>query len=129
MFTSEVVTRGVRVRVTSRFAPQQSRPDHNRWFFFYTVEIRNEGTETVQLISRHWIIENGDQEIEEVRGPGVVGETPVLEPGTAFEYTSGCPLTTPFGSMRGTYQMVTSDGIQFDATIAPFILSEPYTVH
>ena len=129
MFTSEAVTRGVRVRVTSRFAPQQSRPDQNRWFFFYTVEIRNEGTETVQLISRHWIIENGDQEIEEVRGPGVVGETPVLEPGTAFEYTSGCPLTTPFGSMRGTYQMVTSDGIQFDATIAPFTLSEPYTVH
>lgn len=129
MFTSEAVTQGVRVRVTSRYAPEQSRPDQNRWFFFYTVEIRNEGTETVQLISRHWIIENGDQKIEEVRGPGVVGETPVLQPGTAFEYTSGCPLTTPFGSMRGTYQMVTSDGIRFDATIAPFTLSEPYTVH
>ena len=75
MFTSEAVTQGVRVRVTSRYAPEQSRPDQNRWFFFYTVEIRNEGTETVQLITRHWIIENGDQKIEEVRGPGVVGET------------------------------------------------------
>lgn len=129
MFTSEAVTHGVRVRVVSRYAPEQSSPQQNRWFFFYTVEIRNEGRESVQLLSRHWIIENANQEIEEVRGPGVVGETPILEPGEAFEYTSGCPLTTPFGSMRGTYQMVTRDGTQFDATIAPFTLSEPYTVH
>jgi ApaG protein len=129
MFTSEAVTRGVRVRVVSRYAPEQSSPHQHRWFFFYTVEIRNEGRETVQLISRHWIIENANQEIEEVRGPGVVGETPTLKPGEAFEYTSGCPLTTPFGSMRGTYQMTTRDGTRFDATIAPFTLSEPYTVH
>jgi ApaG protein len=129
MFTSEAVTRGVRVCVVSRYAPEQSSPHQHRWFFFYTVEIRNEGRETVQLISRHWIIENANQEIEEVRGPGVVGETPTLKPGEAFEYTSGCPLTTPFGSMRGTYQMITRDGTRFDATIAPFTLSEPYTVH
>jgi ApaG protein len=129
VFTSEAVTRGVRVKVVSRFSPEHSHPDQNRWFFLYTVEISNESQVTVQLMSRHWIVENADRQVEEVRGPGVVGQQPVLGPGESFEYTSGCPLTTPFGSMRGTYQMVTQDGGRFDATIAPFTLSEPYTVH
>lgn len=129
MFTSEALTRGIRVRVISRYSSEHSHPEQNRWFFLYTVEITNEGSEPAQLVSRHWVIENADNKVEEVKGPGVVGEQPLLEPGESFEYTSGCPLTTPFGSMRGTYQMVLQDGTQFDATIAPFTLSEPYTVH
>ena len=93
------------------------------------MRISNEGTDTVQLISRHWIITNGSNEVEEVKGPGVVGHQPTLAPGQSFEYTSGCPLPTAFGSMRGTYQMVTDDGGGFDAEIAEFPLTEPYTVH
>ena len=123
------MTRGVRVRVVARYSRDQSRPEQNRWFFIYTITISNEGDETVQLITRHWIIENADGEVDEVKGDGVVGEQPVLAPGEAFEYSSGCHLATPFGSMRGTYQMLVDDGATFDATIAPFTLSEPYTVH
>jgi ApaG protein len=129
MFTSEAVTRGVRVTVRSKYDPQRSHPSHNRWFFLYTIRISNEGTGTVQLVSRHWVITDATGEIQEVRGPGVVGEQPVLAPGESFEYTSGCPLQTPFGTMKGTYQMVTKDGERFEAEIAPFELSEPYTVH
>lgn len=129
MHTSEAVTRGVRVRVHAEYSPEHSAPELHRWFFLYTVEITNEGDETVQLVSRHWIITDGAGHTEEVRGPGVVGEQPVLEPGESFEYTSGCPLAMPFGSMRGTYQMVTASGTRFDAEIAPFTLQGPYTVH
>ena len=117
------------MRVVSRYSREQSHPEQNRWFFIYTVEIANEGDQTVQLLSRHWIIENADGEVDEVRGDGVVGEQPILEAGEAFEYSSGCHLATPFGSMRGTYLMLVEDGETFDATIAPFTLSEPYTVH
>jgi ApaG protein len=129
MFTSEAVTRGVRVQVESEYAPDRSEPAKNAWFFLYTVTISNEGPETVQLLTRHWIITDGTGQRDEVRGPGVVGKQPVLRPGESFEYTSGCPLGTPFGVMEGTYQMVTEAGEQFDAKIAPFTLSEPYTVH
>lgn len=129
MFTSEAVTRGIRVSVVSEYAPERSRPHANEWFFLYTITIRNEGRETVQLISRHWIITNGAGQVEEVRGPGVVGQQPTLAPGESFIYTSGCPLDTPFGTMEGTYQMVTDDGESFNAKIATFTLSEPYTVH
>jgi ApaG protein len=129
MFTSEAVTRGVRVHVESEYAPERSEPARNEWFFLYTVRITNEGAEAVQLLTRHWIITDGTGHVEEVRGPGVVGKQPVLEPGQSFEYTSGCPLSTPFGVMEGTYQMVAQGGERFDAKIAPFTLSEPYTVH
>ena len=129
MFTSEATTRGVRVAVVSEYAPDQSRPQDQHWFFVYTITIRNEGPEAVQLISRHWLITDASGRVEEVRGPGVVGEQPVLEPHESFTYTSGCPLKTSFGTMEGTYQMVTQSGDAFDATIAPFTLSEPYTVH
>ena len=129
MFSSEAVTRGIRVHVVSEYAPNQSRPAHNQWFFLYTVTISNEGPETVQLLTRHWIITDGTGHVEEVRGPGVVGKQPTLQPGESFEYTSGCPLGTPFGVMEGSYQMVTGDGEEFDVKIAPFTLSEPYTVH
>jgi ApaG protein len=129
MFTSEAVTRSIRVSVVAEYAPNQSRPQQGEWFFLYTITITNEGPVTVQLLSRHWVITNGAGEIQEVRGPGVVGEQPVLDPGESFTYTSGCPLTTPFGKMEGTYQMVTRTREQFDVRIAPFTLSEPYTVH
>jgi ApaG protein len=129
MFISEAVTRGVRVNVQSEYSADQSAPSKNQWFFLYTVTISNEGPETVQLLTRHWIITDGTGHIEEVRGPGVVGKQPTIKPGESFEYTSGCPLSTPFGVMEGTYQMVTQSGERFDAKIAPFTLSEPYTVH
>ena len=129
MFISEAVTRGVRVRVESEYSPERSKPAKNEWFFLYTVTIVNEGTEVVQLLTRHWVITDGTGHVEEVRGPGVVGKQPTLKPGERFEYTSGCPLGTPFGVMEGTYQMVTPSGERFDVKIAPFTLSEPYTVH
>ena len=129
LFTSEATTNGVRVKVRSRFSPEHSHPASGRWFFLYTIEIKNEGPSPVQLLSRHWVIEDADSKVQEVKGPGVVGEQPRLSPGESFEYTSGCPLTTPFGTMRGTYQMVRDDGSKFDAVVAPFTLSEPYTVH
>jgi ApaG protein len=129
MFTSEATTRGIRVSVVAEYAPSRSRPQANEWFFLYTITIHNEGSDTVQLLSRHWIITNGTGEVEEVRGPGVVGQQPVLAPGESFTYTSGCPLRTAFGTMEGTYQMVTTNGQPFDVKIAPFTLSEPYTVH
>ena len=115
MSTSEAVTRGVRVEVESRYSPERSSPREHEWFFLYTIRISNEGDETVRLVSRHWVITDATGEIEEIEGPGVVGEQPVLAPGESFEYTSGCPLPTPFGSMHGTYQMTTSGGDEFDA--------------
>jgi ApaG protein len=127
MFSSDAVTRGVRVHVESKYAPNQSRPSHNQWFFLYTVTISNEGSETVQLLTRHWLITDAIGRVEEIRGPGVVGKQPTLEPGGSFEYTSGCQLGTAFGVMEGTYQMALESGEQFDAKIAPFTLSEPHT--
>jgi ApaG protein len=115
--------------VVSEYAPDRSRPLQHQYFFLYTITITNESADIVQLLTRHWIITDGGGHIEEVRGPGVVGQQPILAPGEAFTYTSGCPLTTPFGTMEGTYQMATRDGAHFDARIAPFTLSEPYTVH
>jgi ApaG protein len=129
MPTSEAVTQSVRVRVECEYAPDRSAPAARHWFFLYTITIANEGDETVQLMTRHWSITDGNGDMREVRGPGVVGEQPVLPPGESFTYTSGCALTTPFGTMEGTYQMVTPGGESFDVRIAPFTLSEPYTVH
>ena len=129
MFQSEAVTRGIRIRVESRYLADRSSPDQNEWFFAYTVNITNDGDVPVQLLSRHWIITDGDGEEREVRGPGVVGEQPLLEPGESFEYTSGCPLPTRVGSMRGSYRMVNEAGDSFQAMIAPFSLGEPNAIH
>ncbi len=129
MGSSTAVTRGVRVEVTTAYDPNRSFPEHNRWFYLYTVEISNEGSETVQLISRYWVITDATGHMEEVKGPGVVGESPVLEEGESFEYTSGCPLSTPYGTMHGTYQMVTATGHRFDARIAEFVLGDPQSLH
>jgi len=125
---SDAVTNSIRVEVLARHSPENSR-QQGEWIFEYTVRITNLGTDTVQLLSRHWIIADALEHIEEVRGPGVVGEQPVLGPGQSFKYSSWCPLKTPTGSMRGTYQMVSSGGQPFDIEIAPFGLKARYTVH
>jgi ApaG protein len=129
MFSSEAITRGVRVHVNAEYAPDRSKPARKEWFFIYTVRISNEGSEPVQLMTRHWLITDDTGRVEEVRGPGVVGQQPRLEPGESFEYTSGCPLPTSSGLMEGTYEMVSESGETFDVKIAPFSLSGPYTVH
>jgi ApaG protein len=129
VFTSEAITRGIRIRVESVYVLERSAPEHSHWFFTYHVTISNEGDEPAQLVSRHWIITDANGQVEEVKGPGVVGEQPRLAPGETFEYTSACPLPTPFGTMHGTYQMVTDDGEHFDAQIAPFSLAEPRAVN
>src|SRR5271165_5717423 len=126
---SDAVTQGVRVEVLSRHSPEHSRPSQDEWIFQYTVRITNQGSEPVQLLSRHWIITDALEHTEEVQGPGVVGEQPVLAPGESFKYSSWCPLKTPTGMMRGTYQMARVGGQQFDIEIAPFALKARYTVH
>ncbi len=117
------------VNVRPQFVPEHSDPDEHKFLFAYTVTIRNTGDVTAQLISRHWIITDANNKIDEVQGLGVVGEQPVLQPGEAFEYTSGCPIATPVGSMRGSYQCVASDGTQFEADLPEFLLSVPRTLH
>jgi ApaG protein len=117
------------VDVRPQFVPEHSAPDEDKFLFAYTVTIRNTGDVTAQLISRHWIITDAHNKVEEVQGLGVVGEQPVLKPGEAFEYTSGCPIATPVGSMRGTYQCVAEDGTRFEAPIPEFLLSMPRTLH
>ena len=102
-FSSEAVTRGIRVRVEPQFDPQRSQPARGKWFFLYKVTIRNESSDTVQLLARHWVITDGTGKVEEVRGPGVVGEQPVLAPGDAFQYTSGCPLAVDVGNTHTVY--------------------------
>lgn len=121
----EAITRGVRVRVHPHYSAEHSNPARGEWFFLYHVTISNEAKPTVRLVSRHWVITNAHGAVQEVRGPGVVGEQPVLAEGEQFEYTSGCPLGTPFGSMRGSYQMIGSDGDQFEVEIPAFSLSQP----
>jgi ApaG protein len=117
------------VTVSPRFLPEQSDPENEKYLFAYTIRVVNSGQATAQLISRHWIITDANQHVEEVRGPGVVGEQPTLAPGEAFEYTSGCPLQTPFGSMKGSYQCVADDGTAFEVPIPEFLLSVPRTLH
>ena len=123
------VTRQIEVQVTPRFLPDKSSPENGYFFWAYTINVANLGGETVQLKTRHWRITDAQGRLQEVRGPGVVGNQPVLGPTQSFKYTSGCPLTTPFGSMHGTYQMVRADGSEFDATIAPFALVLPYSLN
>jgi len=128
---SMAITRGVQVEVASTYVPERSDPERDYYFFAYRVRISNVGDDVVQLVTRHWIITDADGRVEEVRGPGVVGETPVLQPGDAFAYTSACPLRTPVGTMHGTYQMLYPEDERpgFDAEIAPFRLAVPGTLH
>jgi len=122
----QAVTRNIAVTVSPRFMPEHSSSEEGRYFWAYTIEIRNRGDTTVQLKTRHWVITDSMGQKQEVRGAGVVGEEPVLEPGVAFEYTSGVPLPTPSGFMVGTYGMVTLDGERFDIEIPAFSLDSPH---
>ncbi len=119
-------TRDIVVTVTPTYLPEQSRPSENRYVWAYHIRIENSGGETVQLRSRHWHITDGLGRVQEVRGPGVVGEQPVLGPGTAYEYTSGTPLETPSGIMVGTYHMEAAGGERFDVAIPAFSLDSPH---
>jgi len=119
----------IEVRSAPQFIADQSNPEDDHYVFAYTITIRNTGTVAAQLISRHWIITDADDQEQEVRGLGVVGHQPLLQPGESFEYTSGCALPTPVGTMRGTYQMVAEDGTHFDADIPEFTLAIPRVLH
>jgi ApaG protein len=127
--TSKAETNGIVVEVQSRYIEDQSLPMSRRYVFEYTITITNQGSEVVQLRSRHWVITDGLGDVEEVKGPGVVGEEPVLSPGEGFRYTSGAVLPSERGTMHGTYQMQRADGAQFDATIAPFLLERPHSLN
>lgn len=122
---SVALTEGIRVTVTSRYLPEQSNPLGRRYVWGYTVEITNESDEPAALSTRHWIITDAKGKVDEVKGPGVVGQTPALEPGETFRYSSGCILQTPRGTMHGSYRMEREDGREFDAEIAPFSLTMP----
>lgn len=119
----------IRVETAPRYLPDQSDAEANRYVFAYTITIRNDGNVAAQLISRHWVITDSDGHVQEVRGLGVVGHQPLLAPGQSFEYTSGCALATPVGTMKGSYQMTAEDGLSFEAPIAEFVLSMPRTLH
>ena len=127
--TSSATTRGVLVEVRSQFLEEQSQPALQRFVFAYEITITNNGTEVVQLDSRHWVITDGLGDVEEVKGPGVVGEQPILSPGESFRYTSGAVLPTARGTMRGTYQMHRGDGARFEAEIAEFLLERPFSLN
>ena len=119
----------IEIQPIAHFIPDQSDPDEHRYLFAYTITIRNVGEVAAQLVSRHWIITDANNAEQEVRGLGVVGKQPLLKPGESFQYTSGSSLTTPVGTMKGTYQMVAEDGTQFDAVIPEFTLAMPRVLH
>ncbi len=121
----QATTRGIRVTVLPQYLTEQSDPDENRYCWAYTISIENEGLETVRLRSRVWKITDETGHVEEVRGPGVVGQTPTLKPGQQFQYTSGCPLPTPSGIMVGSFQMTNEDGELFDVAVPAFSLDSP----
>ena len=119
----------ISVSVKTQYLPEQSNPGESRYAFAYTITITNQGDLTARLLSRHWLITHSDQQQQEVRGDGVVGKQPVLQPGQSFSYTSGAVISTPVGSMHGSYHMMSEDGHQFDATIPPFTLALPNVLH
>lgn len=126
-FVYEAVTRGIRIRVAPEYREDQSSPDDSHYVWSYTIEITNDGLEPVQLKSRIWRITDALGRTEEVRGPGVVGQTPIIQPGESFTYTSGCPLKTPQGIMVGSYQMADDSGALFEVAVPAFSLDSPHT--
>ncbi len=119
----------IQVEVVTRYIEEQSNPEQNYYVFSYTITIQNRGEQAAQLLTRHWVITDSNQKIQEVRGDGVVGEQPLLKPGEQFVYTSGTMLETSVGTMKGSYQMLAEDGSRFDATIEEFVLSTPRVLH
>ncbi|MCU7960582.1 MAG: Co2+/Mg2+ efflux protein ApaG [gamma proteobacterium symbiont of Bathyaustriella thionipta] len=119
----------IKIDVETRYIESQSAPEQDRFVFSYTITITNKGEEAAQLLNRHWLITDSNSHVQEVRGEGVVGEQPHLQPGESYRYTSGAVLQTPVGSMHGSYEMIYDDGIRFDAPIAPFSLAIPRTLH
>jgi ApaG protein len=126
---TEMSKHHIQVEVRTAYIDKQSEPDENRFVFAYTITITNDGSVPAKLLTRHWVITDGNEKVQEVRGEGVVGEQPHLSPGMSFEYTSGAVLETPFGTMQGTYQMLADDGTTFDAEIPAFLLSTPRQLH
>jgi ApaG protein len=126
---SEPARHKIKVEVSTDYVDDQSKPDEDRYVFAYTITIRNEGPIAAKLLNRHWIITDSNGKVQEVRGSGVVGEQPHLEPGEGFRYSSGAILETPVGSMQGSYEMVADDGERFLAQIAPFRLAMPGLLH
>ena len=125
LFPNMAETRGVIVRVSVSYLPEQSEPRRGRWFWAYHIRIENEGLMSVQLLTRHWIITDGRGARHSVEGEGVVGEQPLIMPGASFDYVSGCPLATPTGHMQGSYHMLGEDGSAFDVDIPKFALVAP----
>ena len=126
---NEADINNIRVDVETRYIEDQSNPEQNYYVFAYTITIHNKGQQSAQLLTRHWVITDSNQKVQEVRGDGVVGEQPLLKPGEQFVYTSGTMLETAVGTMRGSYQMLADDGSQFDATVDEFVLSTPRVLH
>jgi ApaG protein len=126
---SETTINNIQVDVETRYIEEQSNPEQNYYVFAYTITIENKGELGAQLLTRHWVITDSNQKIQEVRGDGVVGEQPILKPGEQFVYTSGTMLETSVGTMKGSYQMLSDDGSEFDATIEEFVLSTPRVLH
>jgi ApaG protein len=124
-FPFEATTRGITVRVSVSYLPEQSEPRRGRWFWAYHVRIENEGAQPVQLLTRHWVITDGRGARHTVEGEGVVGEQPLIEPGASYDYVSGCPLATPTGAMQGSYSVVAEDGVRFEVAIPKFALTAP----
>ncbi len=125
LFSEVATTRGIIVRVSVSYLPEQSEPGRGRWFWAYHIRIENEGDQAVQLLTRHWIITDGRGSRHSVEGEGVVGEQPMIMPESSFDYVSGCPLSTPAGSMQGSYQMLAEDGEVFAVDIPKFALVAP----
>lgn len=125
----ETDTAHIDVDVKTQYIEEQSSPEENRFVFSYTITIRNTGSLAAKLLTRHWIINDANGNVQEVHGEGVVGEQPYLQPDESFEYTSGTVIETPVGSMEGSYQMITDDGLAFDANIPAFTLSQPNALH
>ncbi|MCJ9429896.1 Co2+/Mg2+ efflux protein ApaG [Kordiimonas marina] len=126
VLTFDAVTEGIHVEVQSFYLNEQSRPDAGQYLWAYRIRITNDGDKTAQLLNRHWVITDGHGHVKEVRGPGVIGEKPVLQPGESFVYTSGTPLNTPTGFMRGSYDMVREDGSHFEVEVPAFSLDSPH---
>jgi ApaG protein len=127
LFPYEATTHDITVRVSVSYLPEQSEPAHGRWFWAYHIRIENDGDQPVQLLTRHWVITDGRGGIEEVKGDGVVGDQPMIDPGDSYDYVSGCPLKTASGSMEGSYGMMNVDGEHFDIDIPLFPLHAPAT--